>query len=358
MGQTQSSVRPPRRLILAGGTGFLGQSMLPALRERYDDVVILTRSPTTTRGEGHHGDANHGQATLGDATHGGAKEIAPNHLPGVRRVHWDAVTSGDWEREIDGAAAIVNLVGRTVDCRKTDANKRVILESRVDSVRALGRACAAAANPPGVWVQAATAHIFGDTGDQILDETSPTGTGFAPDVGRAWERALDESLPPGCRGVKLRISFVLGRAGGPLKTLATLARLMLGGTTGTGRQWMSWIHEMDLTRVVLRALSDPIGPTDHPNQSNQPAPPMTGVYVVTAPEPERNRDFMRHLRRAVGRPWSPPAPAPMVRVGAYLMGTDPQLALLGRRCVPKRLTDEGFDFTFPTLDAALRDLIR
>jgi uncharacterized protein (TIGR01777 family) len=258
-------------------------------------------------------------------------------------VQWDGRTAGAWAAELDGAAGIVNLVGRSVDCRKTAANRRVNLESRVDSVRALGLACGQVARPPGVWVQSGTGHIYGDPpGDTVITDDSPLGSGFAPDVGRAWEAALAEAAPADCRCVVLRISFVLGRQGGALRTLSRLARCFLGGAAGSGRQWISWIHEADLIAIILRALADPA---------------MHGTYLTTAPSPVTNAEFMRELRRALGRPWSPPVPAPVVRLGAWLMRTDPELALLGRRCVPARLLAEGMAFEFPVLAGALRDLV-
>jgi uncharacterized protein (TIGR01777 family) len=243
---------------------------------------------------------------------------------------------------VDGAGAVINFVGRTVDCRKTPANKKAILDSRVDSVRVLAEAVDRAAGKLAVWVQSATAHIFGDTRDEVLDESSPIGTGFAPTVGRAWEKAFDEARLPDTRRVTLRISFVLGRGGGALRTLARLARLGLGGATGDGRQYISWIHAADLNRIILRAIDDAS---------------MHGVYVVTAPNPVRNAEFMRLLREAVHRPWSPPVPEPIVRLGSWLLRTDPELALLGRRCVPTRLLREGFQFEFPELEGALADLL-
>jgi NAD dependent epimerase/dehydratase family enzyme len=163
------------------------------LVEQGYDVTILTRGPGRDRGR-------------------------------IRSVTWDARTLGLWAAELEGASAVVNLVGRTVDCRKTAENKRIIVESRVDSVRALGEACGNCTRPPAVWVQTSTAHIYGDTADELLDESSPIGQGFAPQVGVAWERALEQfaPAPEQCRRVVLRISFVLGRHGGALRTLKGL----------------------------------------------------------------------------------------------------------------------------------------
>jgi len=299
-----------KRLIIAGGSGFLGSGLIRHLAGEFQEIVVLTRSPSGSEGS-------------------------------VRFVHWDARTPGDWARELDGAAALVNLVGRTVDCRKTPQNKAVILNSRVNSVLALATAIRSCKSPPPVWIQSATAHIYGDTADEILDESSPIGTGFAPQVGVAWEAALAQ-VPASVRQVVLRISFVLGRDGGPLKILARLARFGLGGTVGTGRQYMSWIHEEDLYRIIERAITDPT---------------MQGMYVTTAPNPVTNQQFMQLLRKAVHRPWSPPAPALMVRTGSWLLRTDPELALLGRRCVPTRLLKEGFVFDYAQLEETLRSLV-
>jgi uncharacterized protein (TIGR01777 family) len=213
----------------------------------------------------------------------------------------------------------------------------------VDSVHALGAACRQVARPPGVWVQSGTAHIHGDPpGNTIITDDSPLGTGFAPDVGRAWEAALAEAAPPDCRMVVLRISFVLGRNGGALRTLSGLTKWFLGGAAGSGKQWISWIHEADLIAIILRTLVDPA---------------MRGTYLTTAPQPVTNAEFMREMRRALGRPWSPPVPAPIVRLGAWMMRSNPELALLGRRCVPHRLQREGVTFEFPSLRPALTDLV-
>ncbi len=296
------------RIILAGGSGFLGTELRPIFESRGYDIIVLTRSEP------------------GDTS----------------QLRWDASSAGPWVSALEGATAVVNLVGRSVDCRKTAANKREILESRIHSVRALAEGFQRCARPPAVWVQASTAHIYGDTDEQILDESSPIGTGFAPEVGRQWERALNEADLPNVRKVILRISFVLGRYGGALAKLARLTRFFLGGTVGSGQQYISWLHIDDLAKMILRAIEQSA---------------MRGVYVATAPEPVPNRIFMRELRRALGRPWTPPTPTPLVHLGSLLLRTDPTLATLGRRCVPTRLLAEGFTFRHPHLREALADLL-
>ncbi|BAM02392.1 epimerase [Phycisphaera mikurensis] len=310
--------RTPRRTLLAGGSGFLGGSLAAAMLRRGDRPEVLSRRPR------------------------------PAGLDGRIGWHrWDGSTLGDWAGALDGADGIVNLAGRTVDCRKTRANQAEILRSRIDSCRVLGEACRAAAAPPPVWVQAATAHIVGDPRpkDRICDETTPPGPPeeMAPRVGTAWEKAFDAARLPTQRGVTLRISFVLGPGGGALGKLVRFTRMGLGGTVGPGDQWISWIHHADLDRLFLRALEDPS---------------LSGVYVATAPKPVTNREFMAALRAAHRRPWSPPAPALCVRLfSRFVLDTDPELALEGRRCVPTRLVAEaGFAFEHPEVRAALADL--
>ena len=236
---------------------------------------------------------------------------------------WDARTLGDWAEVLDGADALVNLVGRTVDCIKTPDHKDEILRSRVDSTRVLGEALQRIDQPPTTWVQMSTAHIYGDPPSVVCDESSSLGTGLAPEVGLAWEQAFNEGCPEGVRGVVLRTSFVLGRSGGALSRLSLLARLGLGGRVGHGRQGMSWIHEEDMNRIFERAIVDDS---------------MHGIYVATSPNPVSNTEFMRSLRKAIGMPIGLPAFEWMVRIGAPLfMRTDPELALYGRYCVPTRL---------------------
>lgn len=305
-----------KKVILPGGTGFLGTALARQLVARGYEVVILTRR----------------QGRLSDP-------VSQN----VRYVTWDGRTLSAWSRELEGAEAVVNFTGRNVNCRYGPRNRRDILESRVDSVRVLNVAIRACADPPRTFIQAATLAILGDAGGEPKDDSAPPGVGFSPDVAKAWEQAFYETPTPATRKVLLRISFALAAEGGALGTLAALARCFLGGTVGRGSQYVSWIHISDLCRAIVWAIENDAA---------------RGAYNATAPNPVTNAAFMRALRRAVRRPWSPPAPAWAVRLGSFFLRTEPELALWGRRGVPKRLLEEGFTFRFPEVRAALEDLYK
>jgi uncharacterized protein (TIGR01777 family) len=305
------------RVVIAGGSGFLGLSLASHLAKAGHEVVILSRHPPRPSGPWRH-------------------------------VPWDARTAGPWQREVDGAAGLVNLAGRSVDCIKTPDHQDEILRSRVEATLVLGTAVRSAERPLPVWVQMSTAHIYGDPPAAVCSEDSPLGCGFARFVGESWEAAYRASVLPSQRQVILRTSFVIGRnrgaGGGALARFATLTRLGLGGRVGAGSQGFSWIHEADLNRLFERALADPA---------------MRGTYVASSPNPVPQRVFMRELRRVLRVPVGLPAPAWLVRIGAPLvMRTDPELALYGRYVVSRRLAEEGFAFQFPELPAALADLYR
>ncbi|TWT99651.1 Epimerase family protein [Botrimarina colliarenosi] len=310
-----------KRIAIAGGSGFLGTSMAAHFASRGAKVTVLSRSTPPV---------------LGDWTN----------------LLWDGRTLGEWAKAIDGADAVVNLAGRTVNCIKTPDHQDEILRSRVESTRVLGEAMRAANSPPPVWVQMSTAHIYGDPPTAVCDEDSAEGMGLAPTIARAWESAFAASKLPDQRGVILRTSFVIGRnrgaGGGALGTLGWLARLGLGGRVGGrvggGAQGMSWIHETDLNNLFARAITDES---------------MSGMYIASTPNPVAQADFMRTLRRVVKMPLGLPAYEWMVRIGAPLfLRTDPELVLYGRYVVSRRLAAEGFDFQFADLEPALRDLYR
>lgn len=309
------------RIVLAGGTGLIGAALARRLRERGTEVVVLTRSKPRRRGDG------------------------------VREVQWDAAADCNplddnrpppaWWREIDGAHALVNLAGSTIDCVHTPENRRRILTSRLESVRALGAAIRACATPPTMWVQTSAVGIYGNT-ERRCAEDAPVGSSFKADVCVQWEAAFAAACPPAVRGVVLRVGVVLARKGGAYPSLARVTKAFLGGPAGNGGQGISWILLDDLEEIFLRAVSDGS---------------MRGVYNACAPEPASNAEFMRTLREVLQRPWAPPAPAFAIKLVAPLvMKTDASLVLEGQYAVPARLVAENFRFKAPRLVSALTAL--
>jgi uncharacterized protein (TIGR01777 family) len=298
------------RIILAGGSGFIGQSLSELLLSKNYEVVVLTRAPS-------------------------------HQVGGIGHVHWDGrKIDNNWAEVLDGAKAIVNLTGKNVNSRHTPENRREIIDSRVNSVRVLGEAIGRCAQSPEVLVQASGIAIYGDAGDRSCDENSPHGDGFLADVSRAWEKAFHEVRAPGVRKCLLRIGPVLGR-NGLLKPLGKLTRWFLGGHVGKGRQFFSWIHIADLEQMFLSVIE---------------RDDIVGIFNAVAPNPVTNAEFMRELRRALHRPWSPPVPAFAAKMGAWIMGTDATLALTGQRCMPKHFLESGFKFQFPELGPALANI--
>lgn len=304
-------------IVLAGGTGQIGALLRRRARARGDDVLVLTRHPKESW------------------------ELA-----------WDGRTLGAWAEAISGASAVVNLAGRTVNCRYTKNNLAEMLSSRVDSTRVIGQAIARAKEPPKTWLQMSTATIYAHRFDAANDELTGIVGGSEPDVpaywsisveiAKAWERAQREAATPSTRRVQLRAAMVMSPdRGGIFDTLASLARLGLGGSLNGGEQYVSWIHEDDFCSAIdfLLAHED-----------------LDGAVNLAAPTPLPYRDFMRALREAIGVPFGLPATRWMAEVGALLMGTDTELILKSRRVVPGRLRAVGFAFAHPEWPAAARDL--
>jgi uncharacterized protein len=300
----------PKRIVLAGGSGFVGQALAGRLLADGHEVIVLSR-----------GKSANARGTI---------------LP------WDGSNLGDWAQSLEDAWAVVNLTGKNINCRQTIANRGEIVRSRVASVRAVAEAIRRCRRPPRVFVQTAAVGIYGDRGDLVCDESTPPGSGFLGETCQQWEEAFAESPTPGVRRVVLRLGVVLGREGGAFPALAAIARWFLGGAVGSGQQYLSWLHLADAVRMYRDAID---------RQDFQ------GVYVATSPQPATNAQFMRELRAAVHRPWSPPVPALAVRMGAWLTGINADLALTGQRCAPRRLMEQGFAYEFPELRRALRDLI-
>ncbi|GAA3968403.1 TIGR01777 family oxidoreductase [Hymenobacter antarcticus] len=302
---------PQQQLVIAGGNGFLGQELARYFRQLGYRVVVLGRG-----------------ASAG---------------PDYQR--WDGRTLGPWAAALEGADALINLAGRTVDCRYTAANKHEIMASRTESTRVLGAAVAACTVPPRVWLNSSTATIYADTpGDQPANTEAAgiIGEGFSVEVAQAWEAAFAACPAPATRKVALRTAIVLGRDGGAFPVMARLARRGLGSPHGNGRQWMSWLHITDFCRAVEFLLMKP---------------DAAGAFNLCAPQPVPNHTFMALLSHEL-RPWLRlPQPQWLLEIGAFVLRTETELILKSRKVYPQRLLELGFAFEFPTCETAVRDLL-
>lgn len=307
------------KIVLPGGSGQIGTILARAFHEAGNEVVVLSRTPA----------------------------VAP-----WRTVKWDAEALGGWESELESADAVINLAGRSVNCRYSADNRRLIKDSRVKSTRVLGEAIARCANPPRVWLQSSTATIYShrydapnDDVDGMLGGTEPSVPEtwrFSIDVARSWERAVHEFGTPTTRKVLLRSAMVMSPdRGGVFDTLLTLVRYGLGGRAGSGRQYVSWIHDQDFIRVVEWLIDDQA---------------LDGAINVAAPNPVPNAEFMRTLRQSWGATVGLPATEWMLEIGAVFLRTETELILKSRRVVPTRLLRSGFRFEYPTWEVASRDL--
>jgi uncharacterized protein (TIGR01777 family) len=299
------------KIILAGGSGFLGQALGRALAAEGWEIVVLSRNPRD-----------------------GAA---------FREVLWNGETGGAWAAELTGAAALVNLAGRSINCVHSLENSREILDSRLNALKALAKGYARAKTPPPVWVQCSATGYYGNAGDRFCEETLAPGPGFLAEVCRRWEEAFAALDLPEVRRVVLRLGPVLDRKTGPFPAMLGLTKKFIGGAAGSGRQFISWIHREDAVAAFVAAIT---------------RPEIAGVYNVCAPGAVTNAEFMRELRAAVGRPWCPPAPEFVVRfVAEHQFKTDGNLALHGQRGTPQKLLATGFRFKHPAVGPAIRDLL-
>ena len=305
------------KIVIPGGSGHLGSVLTRAFRAKGHRVVVLGR-----RGSG-----------------------------GV--VRWDGRNLGAWADEIDGADVVINLAGRSVDCRYTAANLREMMDSRVFSTRVVGRAIARAARPPRVWLQMSTATIYAHRFDADNDEATgiiggdepdaPAYWRYSIDIAQAWERTLDEAATPDTRRVKMRTAMVMStEPGAVFSILLGLTRVGLGGTLGGGRQYVSWIHENDFVRAIEFLIE---------------REEIDGIVNLTAPHPLPQRDFMAALRRSWGIGFGVPGTKWMLEIAAVLHRTDTELLLKSRRVFPRRLLDAGFRFLHPDWAGAVEELV-
>jgi uncharacterized protein (TIGR01777 family) len=281
--------------------------------------------------------------------------LSRRHNPAAwRTVPWDAETLGDWAAEFEGADAVINLAGRSVNCRYTADNRRLITESRVNSTRIVGQAIAQASRPPRVWLQASTATIYAHRYDAPNDEATgliggsepdaPSTWRFSIEVAKAWERAANDSITPHTRKVLMRSAMTMSPdRGGIFDVLLRLVRFGLGGRVGDGRHYVSWIHDQDFVRAIFWLIE---------------RDDLEGVINLAAPNPVPYAEFMRTLRAAWGIPIGLPATKWMVEIGTFFLQTESELVLKSRRVIPGRLLQSGFAFQFPAWAETARDLCR
>jgi len=300
-----------KKLVIAAGTGFLGQVLVNHFKDKFEQIVILTRGNSKT-------------------------------INRIKHVNWNAKTFSGWEKELENATVLINLAGKSVDCRYTKENKKEILLSRIESTKILNKAVLNCKNPPKHWLNSSTATIYRFSLDKQMDETDgEIGNDFSINVALSWEKAFFKTETPNTLKTALRTSIVLGKNGGAFIPLKNLAKIGLGGKQGKGDQFVSWIHEEDFANVVDFIIQKEI----------------IGVINVVSLEPIRNVDFMQKLRKAVGFPFGIPISKFLLEIGSYFIRTETELVLKSRNVIPKRLLENGFEFKFLSIDKAFQNLL-
>ena len=301
-----------KKIVIAGGTGYIGRILSQHLIEKGYRIVVLSR---------FH------------------RPVQEN----VSFLKWDGRTLGPWTHALENASAVINLNGKSVDCRYTEPNKQAIYDTRVEATHVLGKAIAQCQSPPATWINASSATIYAHSPDQPMTEASPiTATDFSVDVCKKWEAAFHQHQVPGTRKVVLRIAIVLGNSGGAFPTLKKLVKVGMGGKQGNGQQMVSWIHEEDLAKVLSFCLE---------NEE------VSGTWNVSAPNPVKNVYFMKEIRSKLSIPFGLPAPKFLLKLGAAIIGTETELVLKSRYVIPQKLIDAGFKFRYEKITYALKDLI-
>lgn len=293
-----------KKIVIAGGTGFIGQYLEKKYTSMDYEVIIISRQSQHVAWTDHYGIVE----------------------------------------ALDNAEMVINLAGKSVNCRYNEKNKNEILQSRTETTNILGAAILACANPPELWINSSTATIYRHAEDHPMTEAKgEIGSGFSVDVAKAWEQALFSFQLPNTRQVALRIAIVLGEEGGVMEPYINLVRFGLGGIQGSGKQKFSWIHIDDLYRIILFL---------------QNKKELNGVFNCSSPYPVSNREFMSQLRSAMNRKIGFPAPKWMLGIGTFFMRTESELILKSRWVVPDRLLNEGYNFKFEKLEEALQQIIR
>jgi uncharacterized protein (TIGR01777 family) len=300
------------KLIIAAGTGLLGHVLTNHFRDKFEEIVILTRGESKTNGN-------------------------------IKYANWNAKTFSGWETELENADVLINLTGKSVDCRYTEKNKKEILLSRIQSTKILNKAVLHCKNPPKHWLNSSTSTIYRFSLDKQMDEIDgEIGNDFSINVAISWEKSFFKTETPNTLKTALRTSIVLGKNGGAFIPLKTLAKLGFGGKQGKGNQYISWIHEKDFANAVEFIIQKQ----------------MTGVLNIVSPQPISNADFMEKLRKAIRMPFGIPMNSFLLKIGSFFIRTETELVLKSRNVIPKRLLEDGFTFKFENLDNAFQNLLK
>ncbi len=297
-----------KTIIIAGGSGFLGQVLEKYFSKKGYQIKILTRHPM----KGNH-------------------------------IFWDAKNIGNWIPELENSEAFINLTGKSVDCRYTKKNKKRIYDSRIESTKIIGEAINLCENPPKVWFNSSTATIYRYSLDkEMTEKNGEIGDDFSMNIAKSWEKAFFEITNPKTRKIALRTSIVLGKKRGAFIPLKNLTKYGLGGKQGLGNQKVSWIHETDFARAVEFFLTH-----EH----------LEGIFNLSVPNPTNNKTLMKTLRQEMKIPFGIPHPKWLLEIGAKIIGTETELILKSRNVIPERLLNQGFKFKYSNLDNAISNLI-
>lgn len=301
-----------KKLIIAAGTGFLGQVLVTHFKDKFDQIVILTRGKSTS-------------------------------IDSIKYVNWDAKTLSGWEIELENASVLINLAGKSVDCRYTAANKKEIYDSRIDSTKILNEAILNCKNPPKHWLNSSTSTIYRfSLGKQMDEVTGEIGDDFSMNIAKSWEKVFFETETTKTLKTALRTSIVLGKNGGAFIPIKMLTQFGLGGKQGKGNQFISWIHEKDFARAIEFVFEKE----------------LVGVVNIVSPKPSNNADFMTTLRKTIGIPFGMPTNELLLEIGSFFIRTETELVLKSRNVIPRRLQENGFTFEYDTLEKAFKNLTK
>jgi len=300
------------KIIIPGGSGFIGKYVASFFHKKNHTVIILTR----------------GKARIEN---------------GITYLNWNGKSFGKWTKELEDAEMVLNLAGKSVDCRYNEKNKKEILNSRIDSTKIIGEAIDNCIVPPKLWINMSTATIYEHTleGKANDEKNGIIGNDFSMNVAKSWEKTFNDFTLFATRKIAMRTSIVLGKEGGALAHLVPLVKFGLGGKNGSGKQFVSWIHVEDLARIIEWFIG---------NKKS------SGAYNCTSPTPIPNEFFMKKIRTAFGIPFGLPAAKWMIEIGTFLLRSESELVLKSRKVIPGRLLKEGFVFKFEQLEKVLKDI--